>query len=818
MAANDKHKIKNFLKPDQVEYFGPFGMARFGNVVLMRGFLNDDQHRAFMQNAAKEYPNICKRTDQRIHKICELIQSFDPLRLLQCGYFNYFMSHADKTSEIEIDSETSIALRMIDYVQSIIASIPPTNKKDEEFSQAKWDELALEVKNLYYDLNLSFHIAHTAYLQSTDKNYDGDYDAFYVKAQMHWVNVRGNRYMLHNLPHLWNLLLPHDDIFRDLFNITIDDFIQGLERLQISLSTGLPDVTKELKEFQQKTMEALEEKLTDGVTEKDLPGLMREVIQEHGWKDWEESLFGRFLKFDLFDVQKVTGLPEKLLKELSWEPGQCKDFFAHGAYAGWPLRLMPIQVRPFLAIDGRYYCFELANLTDNLYRVIQRLIIRLRPEYKKIWNERQKVISEELPFRFFDKLFPNAKTYRSIYHQWTTGKSGELNWCETDGLILSDDHLIVIEVKAGAFTYTPPATDFPAYMASVKELLLKPAVQSKRFIEYLTSKDEVVIYDENHNPVTKLKHARFRHITSCCVTLDNFTTLAAQAGNLKPIGTDLKDFPVWSISIDDLMVYADVFDSPLMFTHFLEERKRAFTSPALTVDDELEHLSLYLKHNRYVSYAEDFYDTEPVRWHGYRTDLDKYFHDLQYSPDTAKKPAQVLPNRIKEIISTLEKNQKHGCCKVARYLLDMDGNTRDNFNAGIEQILSRQSEKRYIIPLCFLGGIKITIFCEQSGISSKDTRWKREYVLATLIRANDDERLMLTLYFDRNNKIFDADFEFLCPEDIPTDRYADIEKISKRQGGNFLKAYLKESGKRKIPRNEVCPCGSGKKYKRCCGR
>jgi preprotein translocase subunit SecA len=26
-----------------------------------------------------------------------------------------------------------------------------------------------------------------------------------------------------------------------------------------------------------------------------------------------------------------------------------------------------------------------------------------------------------------------------------------------------------------------------------------------------------------------------------------------------------------------------------------------------------------------------------------------------------------------------------------------------------------------------------------------------------------------------------------------------------------------EGGKRKVGRNELCPCGSGKKYKRCCG-
>lgn len=82
-------------------------------------------------------------------------------------------------------------------------------------------------------------------------------------------------------------------------------------------------------------------------------------------------------------------------------------------------------------------------------------------------------------------------------------------------------------------------------MQSIKDLLLKPSLQAKRFNEYLKSKEQILIYDCNHNPLTILELSQFRHITACCVTIDNFTTFAAQAENLKPLGTDTKDFPIW---------------------------------------------------------------------------------------------------------------------------------------------------------------------------------------------------------------------------------------------------------------------------------
>src|SRR6266568_1047430 len=819
MATKKHPKKKKNLKPDQVEYVGPLGMARYGKFMVMRNFMTAEQHNEFMRRAAENYPKTCQDIDANVTKICSLVRKFHPLQLLKYGYDVFAAKSIGKTAEVELDSSVAIALRMVDYLQSIIVSVPPSEIPiTQQINEDLWKELHNEVEQLYYQLNTNYHISRTAYSKLNVENYDTEFDAFYVKAQMLWANVRGHKYSIHDIPHLQKLIFPHDDIFREVFGISTDDFLDGINKIQESLLFGLPDAYIELKEFQKKTMDIVEERLLEATSEESFKELIHKVIEEQGWQDWQNSIMGRIFQFDLFDIQKNTRLPDSILKELSWSPGEYQEFISPGEFSGWPLRLLPINVRPVIRVDEKYYCFDLFSLMDNLYRIFQRMITRLNPDYKDTWNYKQKVVSESLPFELFERLLPGAKIFRPIYYLGSAGKPGGQNWCETDGLILYDDHLIVVEIKAGAFTYTPPATDFPAYMDSIKNLLLKPAMQAKRFLSYLNSSGEVAIYDENKDPITTLRRDSFRHITSCCITIDNFTTLASQAENLKPIGADLQGFPVWSVSVDDLQVYADIFDSPVIFTHFLEERKRAFESPALKVNDELEHLSLYLKHNRYVTYAADFYEDNPITWHGYLSDLDKYFHELQISPQTAIKPNQPLPSRIAELINILESEQKPGRCKAASYLLDMAGETRNTFDSSIEEVLSRQISKRKFIPLSMLGDTKLTMFCCMEGIKCPDISWMRAYIWATLFRSKDEERMMLQLSFNKSCKIIDVSFEFLTISDIPSVRYDEIKCISEEQRKNYLQAYKNQEHVNKIERNVKCPCGSGLKYKKCCGQ
>ena len=41
-----------------------------------------------------------------------------------------------------------------------------------------------------------------------------------------------------------------------------------------------------------------------------------------------------------------------------------------------------------------------------------------------------------------------------------------------------------------------------------------------------------------------------------------------------------------------------------------------------------------------------------------------------------------------------------------------------------------------------------------------------------------------------------------------------VEKIKQKR----FNKRINQTGKRKIGRNELCPCGSGFKYKKCCGK
>lgn len=533
-----KKKSKNRLKPVHAHTKN----SRQDNVVLLEKDINEEPQKTLIDNMAKKYKEVCDNVDFLIKKIRNKVAVLDPIQLLQRSFQLNVFSTIGKTSEYDLGFNDAIHYRMIDYIQNVIVSTPMVSRN--EVDEDTWKELFQDVAELYRIISLDYHMANTAYKIKNDPNYDHEYDRFYVQAQMLWTGVRGNRYMVHEIVHLRDLLIPHDNIFKELFSLSADEFIGGIEKLQNEYVFGLQKIVDSIKE------------VYEDIKKEDSTEINLEVIQE---------LQKKFLEFGIINVQKITGFPDNLLKELSWEQGENIQFF-EGEKPGWPLKIMPMQSRPFISINGVYYCFDYYSLMDNIYRVIRRVILRLKPQYAEEWNAIQKRVTEYLPVQLIKKTWTNAIYYKDVYYK---AKIGEFKqWCECDGVLFYDDHLVVIEVKAGAFTYTSPTDDFDAFITSIKNLAIKPAEQGRRFLEYMRNSETVEIYDENHNMIYEFLSKKIRHITICCVSLDNFTTFAAKIGNLIPLGLNVEE-PIWSISIDDLRVYTDIIQSPTVFAHFL---------------------------------------------------------------------------------------------------------------------------------------------------------------------------------------------------------------------------------------------------------
>jgi len=75
-----------------------------------------------------------------------------------------------------------------------------------------------------------------------------------------------------------------------------------------------------------------------------------------------------------------------------------------------------------------------------------------------------------------------------------------------------------------------------------------------------------------------------------------------------------------------------------------------------------------------------------------------------------------------------------------------------------------------------------------------------------VVRVQTEERLKeIASKFEKNGWIYTIELEPDKPEDI-----TDLEIL--------LNPPKTRTAEKKIGRNEPCPCGSGKKYKNCCGR
>jgi len=804
-------------KPDEAFSKGPFTVARFGKNVVFEANWQEREFDEHQKHLVENYPKVIEEIDILVSEIKDLIKILPPEKLLQRAWWEKAMVLIRTDTEDEIGEEDPFESHMIDYVQSVIAAVPPAKNLRDNVTDEEWVLLGNRIEQLFRKVGTDYQICRIANNRANDPSLDMDFEEFLFRTQFYWCNVRGKRYQVHDSIYLEDMFLPHTEVLQELFGISSEKFVTEIKKILYALSFGIQDLWKDLDQLRHDTMDAIAKKVDELPSDykPNSPDLMAGVIKENAWEERGNDIFGRFLGMKLFDVQETTDLPEKLLEQLSWLPGEDKDFFADGEFCGWPLRIWPVFKRPFIRLEGQYYCFDLNSLRDNLYHIMQRIIMRLKPDYQETWNTIQRSQSENLPFRYFERLLPGAKVLKEVYYRGKTD-NGKTNWCEADGLLIFDDHLFIVEARGGAFTYTPPATDFQAYIASLKNLVLKPATQGQRFLNYLKSAENVPLFDSNHNQIGELSKSDFRHITICAVTLDPFTELAAQTQHLRKIGVNVGVEPIWAISLDDLCIYADIFENPLIFLHYVEQRMQAFHSDIIQCDDELDHLGLYLEHNHYSTYAEEIQgDSEArINFTGYRSEIDRFFSKRLLDANTPCPLKQDTPTRLMEIVEVLSRSNKSGRAEVAAYLLNFYGTLRTDFDTSIHDELVRQPVTKRSLPFSVYGNFNFTTFCWTKHSGPRSASSALYHARKLVVMNNEAQRLLIELSYSETGKLQEVNWTWVELADIPS---SELPKL--QSDANDLRQKRIAQAKiqnRKIGRNAPCPCGSGKKYKKCC--
>lgn len=787
-----RHKAS---KPDDYLSKGVFEMARFGKNIIMRNNSTPEQHTAQIDYLSQEYPIKYKKISEKILSLKEKVIRCNPYNLLMYLRSNALLSQMNILSEIDYSSEANLIIRAQEYIQSIIISskLNVSKTMSEEDEITFFDQIVADFDELYNELKTFYHYW-GAYTKKTTKISDQQLTEIVESQYMYWV--RGNRYQVFELEPLKYLLPPHSEILQTLFGVTSDEVISGLEKLRYSLSQGYADAFMSLgKEYM-----AIQTAVDDG-------GDPKTILDDS--RERATRLAGKVFGSNLINVKQLTGWDDRFIDLLSSNVNEFSEFWHDNEFAGWPIVDLPVAKKPFIKIDGVSYAFLYYALFDNIYRIIQKGIIQLDKNYLNSWKDKQAQSSEEMVRDLFLKILPGSEAHIGNHYP-VNNSVKQMN--ENDILLIYYDYLFVIEVKAGSFPSTPPITDFNAHIEAYHKLAEVADSQCSRTVEYIKKQPTAQFYNREKNPTIQVPHyTTFQDVFTFSVTIDNFNEFASKAEKSSVIS--LKEETI-VISVDDLLVYADYFNSPIQFLHYLKQRKAAMHVPQFLMHDELDHLGLYIDRNLYTLNPTQYGDVKNVVWQGFRQPIDEYFNWLYTDSSKAIKPTQNIPKVISDILNYLDSNITSENIVFAHFLLNLSTDAKEDFSDQILYGLKRQREIHRQVPIIAFGEIKYCVFISIPDIKLLSAKDQLDYVYAIASRNESVPVMMISLQYDSNNLLISTIGNSCSFSDLKESDIERIKALGNEKAKDWVQLAIKKSGK--IGANDYCPCGSGKKYKRCC--
>ena len=152
--------------------------------------------------------------------------------------------------------------------------------------------------------------------------------------------------------------------------------------------------------------------------------------------------------------------------------------------------------------------------------------------------------------------------------------------------------------------------------------------------------------------------------------------------------------------------------------------------------------------------------------------------------------------------------------------MDYAPETRSQLVETIHYLLKRQREIGRMFPAFSNGDVMYGCFVKQNGIKEFSEEDRLNYMYANMMRVGQNESWYIFLQYDESDELQDVTYKKLYIEDIDKEGY-DKDKLEKYADflyQNRVIETLKKKQKKKIYPNDPCPCGSGKKYKKCCGK
>lgn len=514
-----------------------------------------------------------------------------------------------------------------------------------------------------------------------------------------------------------------------------------------------------------------------------------------------------FLPGDTFTAKEVATFAklevstvEKVLTAFSVPRGERNSQFnsLHDFNIANALPLIPLKY-------DKYVLFQIYSLVEALYES-PFYWMGTDKSYASTAMQHRGLFTEEFSVECLVRVFGKENVYSNIDIFESKGKKvGEI-----DVLVLFGNRAILLQAKSKRLTLEARRGNDGQIRDDFKKSIQDSCDQAYKCARMLG--DEKYALKDTASREIGIPMP-IKEVYVLCVVSDHYPALSFQARQFLRFQPTDRVSPPLVLDVFTLDAMTEMLESPLQLLSYVDRRTKY--SEKLLASHELTILSYHLMQNLWLSEEHDLVMLED----DISTDLDLAMLARREGIPAKRTPDGILTRlaatTLGRFVKQIEAQPHPGTIDLGVMLLTLSEKTFIEVSKGIDELATRARAdgKGHDLTVGIgKGHTGLTVHCnndptEIAGPALQRHCHARKYTehaqtwFGVCVRPSDASLrfgLNLDHFWERNEKMDALTKHMAKPGSLP----------------GLLKAWA--SSKRKIGRNERCPCGSGKKYKKCC--
>lgn len=480
-------------------------------------------------------------------------------------------------------------------------------------------------------------------------------------------------------------------------------------------------------------------------------------------------------------------------------------------------KVVDIQDRPLFFLDAdRAFCIHGVACFDAVFTFFDSLArsdATLRDRYAECiatWMETE--IEQQL-----HRLFPAQAVIRNACFPDPDNPGGET---EADVVVVWWPFLIVADAKGKRVATEALRGSRAKLKHTIGKNIQDAFIQSRRVLRVLERDGKIQFKEKATGRVVEVHQNRLRRVMPISVTLQNLSGIPTQLAVTQRLGLFKGNAFPWSVCIDDLDVITRFAGSPDVFLHFIERRTAHQNINVGLHGDELDIFGQYLDNRLHPSLyegrkeiAEHTSGPNFIAFNGGDEGFEPfYMAEWNGEPPPSATVGLKVPPPIQAVLIELRNRTDDGARWVAFALLGLSHAALGRLASALEDMKVNQAQGQRILRTTMREGDVVINVLAHRGLS------KSEFFQNVSIRSRMEHyrarpRATVTIGIDQRD--VSQPFEVAQWLEGPWEHEPVLEKLL-AEDRDQPRVVQMPRGTGKPGRNDPCPCGSGKKFKRCC--